>query len=189
MIEKQTCKQIKRLQTDNGMEFCEGDFNEFCKNEGIVRHRTVRMTPQQNGVAEHMNRALLERARCIISNAGLTKDFWAETINMAYYVVNRAPSTALNFKTPKEVWSGTPADYSDLKMFGCPAYMHVNEGKLEPRAKKCIFLGYASGVKGYRLWCSDPKSPKFIISRDVTFDELFMLSSKEDSTSCTNDSA
>ena len=189
LIEKQTCKQIKRLRTDNGMEFCEGDFEEFCKNEGIVRHRTVRMTPQQNGVAERMNRTLLERARCMISNAGLTKDFWAEAINMACYIVNRAPSAALNFKTPEEVWSGTLADYSDLKIFGCPAYMHVNEGKLEPRAKKCIFLGYASGVKGYRLWCSDPKSPKFVISRDVTFDELSMLSSKEDSTSCTNDSA
>ena len=189
LIEKQTGKQIKRLRTDNGMEFCEGDFEEFCKNEGIVRHRTVRMTPQQNGVAERMNRTLLERARCMISNAGLTKDFWAEAINMACYVVNRAPSAALNFKTPEEVWSGTPADYSDFKIFGCPAYMHVNEGKLEPRAKKCIFLGYASGVKGYRLWCSDPKSPKFIISRDVTFDELSMLSSKEESTSCTNDSA
>ena len=68
----------------------------------------------------------------MISNAGLTKDFWAEAINMACYVVNRAPSAALNFKTPEEVWSGTPADYSDLKFFGCPAYMHVNEGKLEP---------------------------------------------------------
>ena len=70
---------------------------------------------------------------------------------MACYVVNRAPSTALNFITPEEVWLGTPADYSNLKFFGCLAYMHVNEGKLEPRAKKCIFLGYASGVKGYRL--------------------------------------
>ena len=132
LIEKQTGKQIKRLRTDNGMEFCEGDFDEFYKNEGIIRHRTIRMMPQQNGVAERMNRTLLERARCMISNAGLTKDFWAEAINMACYVVNRAPSAALNFKTPEEVWSGTPTDYSDLKIFGCPTYMHVNEGKLEP---------------------------------------------------------
>jgi len=30
-------------------------------------------------------------------------------------------------------------------------------------------------VKGYRLWCPDPKSPKFIISRDITFDENYIL--------------
>ena len=58
--------------------------------------------------------------------------------------------------------------------FGCPAYFHVNDGKLEPRAKKAIFLGYATGVKGCRLRCPDPKSPKFVISRDVTFDENYM---------------
>ena len=190
LIEKQTGRHVKRLRTDNGLEFCGGEFNEFCKNEGIARHRTVRMTPQQNGVAERMNRTLLERARCMISNAGLTLDFWAEAIFTACYIVNRSPCAPLDLKTPEEVWSGTPADYSTLRIFGCPAYMHVNDGKLEPRAKKCIFLGYVSGVKGYRLWCPDPKSPKFVISRDVTFDESSMLypskescnSEKDDST-------
>ena len=75
LIKNQTSKKIKRLQTDNGLEFCEGQSNEFCENEGIVRHCTVRKTPQQNGVAEHMNRSLLERARCMISTANLSKDF------------------------------------------------------------------------------------------------------------------
>jgi hypothetical protein len=37
------------------------------------------------------------------------------------------------------------------------------------------------GVKGYRLWCSDPKSPKFIVSRDVVFDESSMLHSRKES--------
>lgn len=45
LIEKQTGKRIKRLRTDNGLEYCSGEFDEFCKNEGIVRHRTVRKTP------------------------------------------------------------------------------------------------------------------------------------------------
>ena len=47
----------------------------FCKKEGISRHFTVRDTPQQNGVAERMNRTLLEKVRCMLSNAGLGKQF------------------------------------------------------------------------------------------------------------------
>ena len=175
LVENQTGKKIKRLRTDNGLEFCGGDFNDFCADAGIVRHRTVRYTPQQNGVAERMNRTLLERARCMLSNAGMEKDFWAEAVNTSCYLVNRSPSTAIECKTPFEMWSGKPCDYSNLKVFGCPAYYHVKDGKLEPRAKKCIFVGYADGVKGYRLWCMEPNSPKFIISRDVTFNERFML--------------
>ncbi|KAK3014885.1 hypothetical protein RJ639_008457 [Escallonia herrerae] len=65
-------------------------------------------------------------------------------------------------------------------MKGCLAYAHVNDGKLEARAKKCIFLGYAYGVKGYRLWCPDSKSSRFLISRDVTFDESSMHSKKKE---------
>ena len=85
----------------------------------------------------------------MLSNSGLSKDFWAEAINMAGYLVNRSPSTAIESKTHFEVWSGTPTDYSNLRVFGCPTYTHMNDGKLEPRAKKCTFLGYASGTKGY----------------------------------------
>ena len=171
LIEKQTSKKIKRFKTDNGLEHCSREFDEFCKNEGIVRHHTVQRTPQHNGVAVHMNKTLLERAQCMLSNARLSKDFWAESVNIDCYLVNRSPSTVLEYKTPFEVWSGTPAGYSNLRVFGCPAYAHVNDGKLERRANKCIFLGYASGVKYYRLWCTESKSPGLIISKDVKFNE------------------
>ncbi|KAH9670612.1 hypothetical protein KPL70_017043 [Citrus sinensis] len=78
-------------------------------------------------------------------------------------------------RTPYELWSGKPADYSQLRIFGCPAYAHVKQGKLEPRAFKCVFLGYSAGVKGYKLWCTDMKPPRAIISRDVVFNEHEML--------------
>ncbi len=61
-----------------------------------------------------MSKNLLERARCMLSNAGLSKDFWAKVVNMACYFVNRFPSTVLECKTSLEVWSSTPAYYSSL---------------------------------------------------------------------------
>ena len=80
-----------------------GEFDEFCKNEGIVRHRIVRRKPQQIRVAECVNKTLLERTHCMLSKFGLSKDFWAEAINKAYYLVNRSPSIVIEFKTPFEV--------------------------------------------------------------------------------------
>ncbi|GJT13377.1 retrotransposon protein, putative, ty1-copia subclass [Tanacetum coccineum] len=73
-----------------------------------------------------------------------------------------------------ELWSGHPANYEMLRIFGCVAYSHVNQGKLKPRAIKCIFLGYPEGVKGYRLWRLDDAKPKIIISINVVFNESLM---------------
>jgi transposase InsO family protein len=69
MIEKQTKKKVKLLRTYNGMEFCSNEFSDYCSDEGIVRHHTIPYTPRHNGVAEHMNRTIISKARCMHSNA------------------------------------------------------------------------------------------------------------------------
>ena len=106
MVENQTGGKIKVLRSDNGTEYRNDQFSYFCKKEGISRHFTVGDTPQQNGVAERINRTLLEKVRCMLSNAGLGKQFWAEAVMYASHLINRLPSAALNGKTPLEVWSG-----------------------------------------------------------------------------------
>ncbi|KAL5569169.1 hypothetical protein UlMin_025744 [Ulmus minor] len=92
----------------------------------------------------------------------------------ACYIVNHSPSTAIDLKTPNEMWFGKPKSYSNMRVFGCLAYAHQNEGKLEPRTMKCVFLGYPKGTKGYRLWMKDSKGYKVIVSRDVVFKEDVM---------------
>nr|GEW84676.1 retrotransposon protein, putative, Ty1-copia subclass [Tanacetum cinerariifolium] len=174
MMETQTCRKIKHLRTNNDGEYKNDLFTKFCKNEDIVRHFTVRHAPQQNRVAERMNRTLLEKVRCMLSNVGLGKEFWAKALTYAYHLVNRLPSTAIDGKTPFEKWYGKPAtDYDSLHVFGSAAYYHVKESKLDPREKKALFMGITFGIKGYRLWC--PETKKTIFSRDVTFNESAML--------------
>ncbi|GJX85406.1 putative ribonuclease H-like domain-containing protein [Tanacetum coccineum] len=42
-------------------------------------------TPQQNGVAERMNRTLIEAARTMLADSHLPTTFWAEAVNTACY--------------------------------------------------------------------------------------------------------
>jgi hypothetical protein len=42
--------------------------------------------------------------------------------------------------------------------------------KLDPKAKKCVFIGYSLEQKGYR--CYNPATHKLRVSRDVVFDEM-----------------
>ena len=88
MVEKQTRKQVKHLHTSNGLEFCSDEFNALCKSKRIVRHHIVRHTPQQNGVAEQMNKTLMEKVHYMLSNVGLLKSYWVKATSIACFLTN-----------------------------------------------------------------------------------------------------
>jgi len=152
-MEKSIGRKIKVLRSDNIGEYTGNPFLQLCRDEGIEKHFTVRETSQQNGVAERMNRTLLKKVRCMLSNTGLSIYFWAEALAYACYLVNRLLSSAIGGKTPLEAWSGKVAqDYDLLRIFGCLAYYHVKKDKLDPRAKKGVFAGFKkSKKKGYKI--------------------------------------
>jgi len=114
-------------------------------------------------------------------NAGLPKRFWLEAVSMTCYLINRSPRASLGGKVAKEVWTGNAIDFSHLRIFGCPAYVHVasdERSKLDAKSKKCIFLDYKKGVKGYKFW--DPVDKKVVISIDAVFDEQFILQQNQE---------
>ncbi|KAL6334097.1 hypothetical protein AAG906_004528 [Vitis piasezkii] len=160
---KATRAKSEEVENSNGLEFLSNDFNSFCQKEGIATHRTIRYTPQQNGLAERMNRPFWRGW-----------DACCQATKTVVHFISRSSSSALQFKTPLEKWTGKAIDYQHLKVFGCTAYVHTKTDKLEPRAVKCIFLGYPKGVKGYKLWIETQGKGKCIISRDVTFNEQDM---------------
>ena len=165
LIETQTNRKVRDLITDNGLEFWNKQFDELCARNGILRHKTIRNTPQQNGLATRINRTL---SVCFFYSK-LPKPLWAEALNTSCYFVNKSPSTTLNFKTPDEIWPRKLANYLNLKVFGCIAYAHTKQGKLEPRAFKCAFLGYFEWVKGYKFWYTNFQPLRCIISKDMIF--------------------
>ena len=115
----------------------------------------------------------MEKARSMLSGAGLEQRFWAEAITTDFYLANRSPTSALVGKTPMEVWFGKKPSIRHLCVFGCEAYAHIPKEKrfkLENKAVKCIFIGYSVGVKGYKLW--DLVTSKVLHSRNVIFREI-----------------
>lgn len=164
-------RRISRLRSDNGGEYCGKRFKQFCRSKGIQQEFTVPYTPEQNGVSERMNRTLVEKARAMLQDSGISKVFWGQAVQTAAYLINRSPTSALDSnRTPFELWESRKPDISKLRVFGCRVFTHIPKElrrKLDPKSWQGIFVGYSPN--GYRVW--DPKKEAIVVARDVVFVE------------------
>ena len=72
--------------------------------------------------------------------------------------------------TPYEIWNGKKPDISFLKIWGCDAYVkRLQPNKLDPKADKCYFVGYAKDTVGYSFY--HPSDGKVFIAKGGTFPE------------------
>eukprot|EP00253_Pinus_taeda_P002428 PITA_02428 len=138
-VDKQFGHQILKLRFDNGGEYVNNKFINFCSEHGIQMQHIVPYTPQQNGVVERKNRTLKEMANCMLQSKGLGLNFWAEAINYANYMVNRTPTKVLKNITPEEAQSSIKPNVSHFRVFGSEAWAHIPYEKhktLEPKSEK-----------------------------------------------------
>ena len=123
MVEKSTGRKLKAIRTDNGGEFTSKEFEAHLTTEGVRHELTITKNPEHNGVAERMNRTLVETARSILVNANLPHSFWAEAPSTATFLRNRSPTKAVCGMT-HEAWTGEKARVDGLRVFGCQAFVH-----------------------------------------------------------------
>ncbi|KAJ9552232.1 hypothetical protein OSB04_016277 [Centaurea solstitialis] len=162
MVKSQYKCDIQVLQSDNGTEYINREMENFCK-ENSIRHQTSCVgTPQQNGLAERRNRQLLEIVRASLFDMNVPRQYWGEAVRSAAYLMNRTPSSVIEFKTPIARLHGlinAPTSVNlEPRVFGCTSYVHQNIGKLEPRAIRYVFLGYADLKKGEKLTNSEEEN-------------------------------
>jgi hypothetical protein len=163
-VERECGKKLKVLRTDNGGEFTSVQFGEHCAGEGIQRHFSAPYTPQQNGVVERRNQMVVSTARSILRARGMPGHFWGEAVHTAVFLLNRAPTAALNGRTPYQAWYGKKPAVHFLKVFGCVAYIkrpRPHLSKLEDRGQKVVFIGYQDGSKAYRFYDPVTERPRF----------------------------
>jgi len=171
-VENQSGCKIMLLRSDNGKEYTSNQFNKFCEEAGIEHQLTAPCTPQQNGVSERKNRTVMEMTRCLLHEKSLPKEFWAETVSTAVFLLNRLPTKALKDQTPYEAWCGHKPSLLNLKVFGCLCFSYVPQvkrDKLDKKSEVGIFIGYSLHSKAYRIY--QPQTKKIVISRDVVFME------------------
>ncbi len=173
MVEKEKGVSIKCLRSDGGGEYFSNEFNEYLKEQGIQRKYSCSYSPQHNGIVERKNRHIIEITCAMLNEKNLPNYFWAEVVATAIYIMNPTLTTTIHAMTPKEKFKGKKPDVSYFKVFDCIAYLHVPDekrSKLNPKAEKCVFIGYSLKQKGYR--CFNPSTRKLQVSKDVVFDEM-----------------
>ena len=170
MVHRQFNKHVKIMRSDNETEFtC---LDDYFVEKGVIHQTSCVGTPQQNGRVERKHRHILNVARALRFQANLPIEFWGECILTAAYLINRTPSDLLQGKTPYEILFGETPSYKNIRVFGCLAYAHNQKhggDKFASQSRKCIFIGYPYGKKGWSLY--DLDSGELFVSRDVVFKE------------------
>ncbi|KAI9906146.1 hypothetical protein PsorP6_013784 [Peronosclerospora sorghi] len=147
------CK-IKCIRTDNGT--------------GIVHQTTIPYSPQQNGLAERMNRTITERGKGMLFHMNVDKRWWAEAMNTAVFITNRLSCASYPKKNPFELLFG-----QKKRIFQECAYLVQKDIHISTSIRESGWTrrrsSYAYNVKGYCVWNID--LGRVMFTRSVTFDE------------------
>ncbi|KAG8492468.1 hypothetical protein CXB51_009561 [Gossypium anomalum] len=85
----------------------------------------VTLLVRLNELTDRMNQTLIERVRCLFSDAKLPRSFWGEAVYIAAHVINLSPNVPLQGDVPDTVWFGKYVSYDHLRVFDCKAFVHV----------------------------------------------------------------
>jgi hypothetical protein len=173
--------RILEIMLDGGLEFGGQKLKDLAQQEVITLRKSSAYTPEQNGTAESSNKVIFTRARAMMIDSGLPQNLWPEAVDTAIYITNRT-STGREAVPPraqliKNLTGQTETiDISNLRRFGCVAYLHIpterrlKSGKFNIRAVRGYCVGYQQGGHtNYRIWI--PETNMIKESPHVTFDE------------------
>ncbi|KAE9034063.1 hypothetical protein PR001_g9886 [Phytophthora rubi] len=172
LYENQWGERIKCLRSDNATEFVNKAMDRLCASNGIVPQKTVPYSSQQNGVAERINRTIMDKARIMLYYKGISTMWWAEVVSTSVYLINRITTSTHPRMTLYGLAVKDKLRLDHLRVVGSVGYAHIDKAKrtkLEPKSFKCMLLGYAENSKSYRVY--DLESNKVKVTRSMKRDE------------------
>jgi hypothetical protein len=149
-LTRQHNAKIKTLCSDHGGEFLSAKFNTYLASQGIKCELTVHDSPQQNGMAEHLNKMLAKLTHAMLLACNMPKFLWTAAVSYASWLHNHLPSRATPGHTPYNLVHVHHPNLAQAHKFGTKVYVHLQDaGKLEARAEEAIFIGVDKQSKGY----------------------------------------
>ena len=146
--------QIQRLRSDQGSEFTSQEFTDYLCNQGTERRLTMANMPQHNGIAESLNRQVLEHVRAMLHQSGLPKALWAEAVQHAIWLKNHTSTKALSNMTPYKRLHNHKPNLANMPKWGQTVWVHnATRLKLNGRAKEGRWIGYdANSTHAHRIY-------------------------------------
>jgi transposase InsO family protein len=134
--------KVKKKRSYNGSKFKNTQVEDYLDQQGIKHEFSAPYTPQQNVVAERLNRTLIESARTMLDEYKTSDRFWVEAINTAYHAVNRLYLHQLLKKTPYELLTGNKPNISYFRVFRSKCYIVLKRPKssMFPPKVSCLVL-------------------------------------------------
>jgi hypothetical protein len=162
---------LKAIHSDNGTEFRNATFNQFCLERGVDQQFSTPRVPQQNEVMERKNHTLIEMARTMLDERRTPTSFWADTISTTCYISNQIYLRSILHLTPFELRFSHKPFVSYLRPFGCKCFVlkRGNLDKFESRSSDGILLGYTPHGRSFRVFNLETNTVVELC--DVTFDE------------------
>src|SRR5262245_7803220 len=158
----------KAIQIDRGKEFVNEKLDKWCKNKGIDIRLTAPYSPSQNGVAERMNRTLVELGRAMLTAQDLPEFLWEYAILHAAYLRNLSYTKRLETLTPYQGWHKRKPNVSHLREFGAPVWILLQgqkeDRKMLPKSKRRSYMGYDEGSKAVKYY--NAETGKVLTSRN-----------------------
>jgi transposase InsO family protein len=133
--------KVKKLFSDNGGEYIAEDFGLLYHRNGIKTLHTSAHSPEQNGICQRFNRALIEALRTVLLTSPMARAFWGEFIMSSTYVRNHLLYSSLPYDmSPMEAAFGTVPVYLRYRALGCDCYTMLDiEGQDKLQSKTFNF--------------------------------------------------
>ena len=165
LVQNRSGNSIQTIRSDWGSEFENHQFAEYLAKHGITHEHSAPYSHEQNGQSERLNRTILDKARCLLFQAQMSKKYWSEAVLAAAYLYNYTPHSAIDYKTPYQARFGDKPSVAHIKIFGSLVYSKTaNIKKLDEKSKQGHLVGF--GTNQFKIL--DTSRNRAFWARDAT---------------------